>query len=102
MAKWADFLISGVKFNDLRTHIESLEVREDLGETVGSPNMIARLKVVENIEKGITYMTIFRNSTTNKWDAGQEVRIIVVDNQKYLRTDRDKTPKDNLDNLPER
>jgi hypothetical protein len=36
MSKWADYGISDVSFNGARTHIDSVKVRPDNGETIGA------------------------------------------------------------------
>ena len=100
MVKWADFLISAVSYNVPRTHIKMVRVHQDQGDSVSGASEVERLIIVQNIEKGITYMTIFRGNT-NKWKIGQEVRILQVGNEKYIRTDKDAIATDNLDKLPE-
>lgn len=102
MTKWADFLISGVRFNAEETHIDEVEVHRDLGETIEDATAtVHRLTVVKNIENKITYITISKSKTDPKsWVKGQEVGVFPYDGNKYLRTYKDGTPTDNLDNLP--
>jgi hypothetical protein len=103
MVKWADYLISKVKYNEPKTHIVSVEVHKDLGGTVENAiQIVPRLTVVQNIDNGLSYMTIFKDtSNPNQWNKGQVVHVITVNGQKYIRTDEDATTKDNLDRLPE-
>jgi hypothetical protein len=35
--KWADFLISAVRYNQEGTNIDAVKLHEDKGETVGQP-----------------------------------------------------------------
>jgi molybdopterin biosynthesis enzyme len=99
MATWADYGISKVKYNDERTHIVKVEVREDKGETIGSPTEWYRSQVVAAIERGTSFVTIlFRDG---KWQKGQDVHIVTVNSVKYIRTDQNQRAADNLENLPE-
>jgi len=100
MAKWADYLISGVRYNAKRTHIEMVKVHKDLGDTVGPAQETPRSTVVANIQNGSSYMTIFKGANGN-WKKGQDVRIIKVGNEEFIRTDANAIASDNLENLPE-
>jgi len=100
MAKWADLLISAVRYSADETHIEKVRVHEDLGEQVGSPKISSRTDVVSNIKNRLTYMTIVKNAKGN-WRKGQEVHTIRVGNEEFIRTDKNSVAKDNLENLPE-
>lgn len=42
--KWADYLISEVRFNDAHTHINKVKVHVDKGDTVGGAVEMKRLK----------------------------------------------------------
>lgn len=98
MAKWADYCISAVRYNSTGAHIEKVEVRVDNGDTIGTPTEASKNDVVTSIESGKTFVTITKNGTS--WNEGEDVRVINVNNNKYLRTDRDNTPADNLGSLP--
>ena len=100
MAKWADLLISAVRYSADETHIEMVRVHEDLGENVGSPKVSSRTDVVNNIKSGLTYLTILKTAEGN-WRKGQEVHTIKVGNEEFIRTDKNSVAKDNLENLPE-
>ena len=101
MAKWADYGISAVRFNAEGTHIDSVKVHVDYGDGVfGAGEEWARTKVVSAIDDDEkTFVTILKKD--GNWSKGQEVHTITVNGVKYIRTDKDKTAKDNLDNLPE-
>jgi len=100
MAKWADLLISAVRYSADETHIETVRVRKDLGESVGTAKECSRSDVVKNIKSGLTYLTILK-SEKGKWRKGQEVHTIKVGNEEFVRTDKNSVAKDNLENLPE-
>lgn len=97
--KWADYLISAVRYNAAGTHIDQVEVRTDNGDSVGAPSSWARADVVKSLEGASTFVTITKGSN-DKWQRGAEVRIIEVNSTKYIRTDADATPEDNLESLP--
>ena len=100
MAKWADYGISEVRYDEDRTHIVKVKVREDKGDTVGPAEEWARKQVVSAIEGGTTFVTILKGSD-GKWKKGQDVHIITVNEVKYIRTDQNRKAADNLENLPE-
>jgi hypothetical protein len=100
MAKWADYVITEVRFNAKHTHIDKVRAREDNGESLGSAQEYARQDVVKAINNGTTYVTAFK-SNDGKWQKGEDVFVIKIDGTAYIKTKKDDTAKDNLDNLPE-
>jgi len=98
MAKWADYLISAVKYNFEHTHIVSVKRHLDRGDLVELGNIISRNIVVDDLKKGLTYKTIYRNQN-NKWRIGEDVKII--SNSGFITTDPNTTTRDNLGELPE-
>ena len=100
MAKWADYLISAVRYNKEETHIEKVKVHVDNGDSVGVGNTWDRKKVVEKIEDKKTFVTITKNSS-GKRNKGDNVGIVKVNNIKYIRTDGNSKDSDNLGSLPE-
>lgn len=100
MEKWADYGISKVTYDDERTDIVRVEVREDKGDKFGPAAKWTRSEVVSAIERGKSFVTILR-SADNKWRKGQDVHIITVNDVEYIRTDRNRRASDNLENLPE-
>jgi hypothetical protein len=99
MAKWADYLISKVQYNDRETHIIKVLAHPDNGDKVGAGSEITRQRVVSLLDGGSTFMTIYKNAD-GKWKEGADVRAITVDGEKYIRTDADGIKKDNLGMLP--
>jgi len=98
--KWADYLISAVRYNAAETHIDQVRCHTDQGDSVGSPVNKARQTVVASIESGTTYATIYKDSNSSSWNRGADVRVVRIDGTNYIRTDADKTKMDNLGNLP--
>ena len=52
MTKWADYGISDVSFNNPHTHIDSVKVRLDNGDTIGSAKEYCRSDIVAAIKRG--------------------------------------------------
>ena len=97
--KWADYLISAVRYDIARTHIDSVQVHQDNGVSVGSPTIWKRSQVVAAIANSYTFVTIYLENNT--WKKGEDVRAFRVGSNLYLRTDRNNRASDNLGNLPE-
>lgn len=96
--KWADYLISAVRYNTAETHIGEVRVHEDDGDSVSAASIEKRSTVVSRLEAGYTFVTIIKGE--GKWKRGAKVDIITVNGTKYIRTDADATEEDNLGNLP--
>lgn len=100
MAKWADYCVTHVRYNTKRTHIDSVKMCEDKGDSLGSAMVVSRQWVVESIEQNTTFVTA-PPGEEGKIKEGARVEIIVVNGEKYLRTDANSKAADNLGNLPE-
>ena len=89
--KWADYLISKVRYNDKHTHITHVygEGTSETGQWV-----------VNKIDSGYTFYTIFKGDD-GKWKKGQKVVKDRVNGTDYITTRPNGTSKDNLENLPE-
>lgn len=99
MTKWADYGICRVKYNRERTAIVEVEARVDNGSSIGEPQRFARQSVVQAVERGTTFVTIYTRE--GKWQRGEDVRVFQIGMEKYLRTDRNAVRGDNLGSLPE-
>ena len=101
MAKWADYLISAVKFSDKGGHhyISHVWLHEDTGDSVSSGKEQTKDEVIKLIDKEKTIKTIRWNYQTAKWSQGAVVQTEKLDGVRYLRTHPDATKSDNLDNL---
>jgi hypothetical protein len=100
MAKWADYLIKAVRYNNERTHIDSVQAGEDKGDTVGTFAVWDRATVASEIKRGITFMTVTKGADGN-YRQGAFVRRFVLNGTAYLRTDENDKAGDNLGSLPE-
>jgi hypothetical protein len=101
LAKWADFVITKVRYSDDKQFIAKVEVREDLGNSVGSVYEEERIKVVENLKVGRSYCTTPTDKGTMRLLRGEMVGIVVIDGREFIRTDKNQTKRDNLGELPE-
>lgn len=99
MAKWADFCISRVRYNDKHSHIVKVEAMPDNGENLGTKVEFTREDVVAKIDRSITFVTITLKD--GKWQKGEDVRIVRINGVKYIRTDQNQKESDNLGALPE-
>lgn len=100
MAKWADYLISKVCYNEKHTSIIEVKQHEDKGEKVGSSTAVSKSDVVGNIRNNKSYCTITKIQNGN-WDQGDNVIAYQMDGEWFIRTDGNKTKEDNLGELPE-
>jgi hypothetical protein len=96
--KWADYLISAVRYNQAKTHIEAVQARTDNGDKVSKPSDLTRSTVITKLDEGYTFITI--NLKDSKWHHGATVKKVVTDGETWIRTDADNTKADNLGNLP--
>jgi hypothetical protein len=97
--KWADYLISAVRYNSTETHIDSVRIHVDNGDSVGAGVHESRQTVVNRLGAGYTFMTITAGDD-GKWNKGAKVQTITIDGVKYIKTVADRTTKDNLGALP--
>jgi len=100
MTKWADYAITAVKFKKEKRHIEQVKVRADNGEQLVAEQTTPRLDVVRFLESGKTFVTAYKNNA-NQWKKGDDVRIVEIRGNKFIRTDGNSIEEDNLGELPE-
>ena len=96
----ADFCITAVRYNQDRSHIEFVLVREEMTITnqLGTHRAVPRAFVADLIRLGkATFQTRLKTSE-GKWRLGAQVHLI---EDVYLTTDKNSTERDNLENLPE-
>lgn len=100
MMKWADFVITMVKYNRDHTQIAEVEVRADRGESISNdPKRTSRQDVVSAILRGTTFVTAYLRD--GKWRRGEDVRVVMVQGVRHIRTDNNSIKADNLGALPE-
>lgn len=100
MAKWADFEISKVRYDSAESHIVAVMCHEDSGgDSIATGVETTRATIVSRIGSGKTVVTTRLNSE-GKYMRGEDVRVVVIDGEKYIRTDANNTKSDNLGTLP--
>lgn len=98
MAKWADYVISQAdhgsnnKFGNLKQHVDN-------GKNIGLAEVVPRSTVIANIKKGKSYVTAFNGLANMK--KGQQIKVHNVDNDFFLRIDKNKVGLDFLGPIPE-
>jgi hypothetical protein len=97
-SKWADFLVVAVRYSPCGSHIESVQIVEDLGNSTGAVQVVTRHAVVDAIRKGTTFCSATKG-TDGKWKKGAAVDEYPVTTH-FIKTVADKTERDNLDHLP--
>jgi hypothetical protein len=100
MAKWADCLITKVRYNAKRTHIERVKLHKDNDSSLSPEEEWAREHVVRAIGQGWTFRTA-PPGTDRKLAYRAKVEAVTVRGERYIRTDANATPGDNLGSLPE-
>jgi len=99
MAKWADYAITHVNYDNNHTRIMIIKRRIDLGEKLGKSDIKTRTEIVNSIKSGSSYVTA--NNKNNKWQKGDDVIAYQIDGEYFIRTDGNKVKEDNLGELPE-
>ncbi|MCB0746074.1 MAG: DUF3892 domain-containing protein [Ignavibacteriales bacterium] len=100
MAKWADYLISAVKYDKEHKHIEEVKAHEDKEDSIGAAKIYSRMEIVNAIGRGVTFVTIYKNDK-GSWNKGQKVFVVTINSKKYIKTVENNREEDNLENLPE-
>jgi len=98
MEKWADYLISQVRYTS--DHLISNAIRHkdtDQGITKGKP--VDRLTIASDIKNGLLYITIYNQN--NSWKKGHRIQTFSIGGTPYLRIDQNKVQLDFLGDLPE-
>lgn len=91
--------VTVVKFNSDNAHISELKVHEVLEDGSSKKGeMMTRPEVVRLIKSGKKFKTMFLGND-RKWKSGSELQITSIP-MECLKTVKDASTKDNLDNLP--
>ena len=99
MTKWADFLISAVRYSKDHKFITEVKGHEDKDDSLGQEMIVDRATVADNVKKGRKYMTVY--SAGNNWRKGNMVRSFILDGEVFIRSDKNKVGRDNLGTLPQ-
>jgi len=97
MAKWADYLISQVSY-DQNHIITKVKQHRDIGNEMGDGEIVDRDVIAGNLGHGVKYMTVYGD--LDKIRMGKNVRYFRAYEGHYIRTDDNKVMTDNLGDIP--
>ena len=97
MAKWADYLISQVLY-DQNHIITKVKQHRDIGNKISSGEIVNRDAIANNLGHGAKYMTVYGD--LGKIRMGKNVRYFRAYEDHYIRIDDNKVMTDNLGELP--
>lgn len=97
MEKRAEFLISGVRYNDDKSQIAYLKRHRVRNSGADESEFVSRHVVLEEIRQGINYSTAMKDRRGHL----KESDPIFLYRDKYLHSGATKEERDNLERLPE-
>ena len=96
--KWADYVLTAVRYNAAQTHIDAVQARPDNGSKLGAPSEMTRNEVLAMLDRGYSFMTAYLRK--GKWQRGATVHKVEIDREPWIRSDPDRIEADNLGELP--
>lgn len=95
------FYVTAVRYSSDPSYISHVMVHTPSTESGRLTKGVVRSKneVITSMGQNNIYKTAVYNYNTGKWNNGAEIGTVNIGNTTYLRTDPDKTAKDNLGNL---
>ncbi len=100
MVKWAEYLISEVRYSPDHRRILQVKQHRDLDGEVSEGEIVDASVVASNLKKGKSYMTI-HNGSSESWKRGEMIRGYITNGEYHIRTDKNKVNLDNLGLLNE-
>ena len=97
MAKWADYLISQVLY-DQNHIITKVKQHRDIGNKISGGEIVDRDALANNLGHGVKYMTVYGD--LDKIRMGKNIRYFRAYEDHYIRIDDNKVMTDNLGELP--
>ena len=97
MARWADYLISQVSYDQDHIITKVMQHR-DIGNKISGGEIVDRNVIATNLGHGAKYMTVFGD--LGKIRVGKNVRYYRAYEDHYIRIDDNKVMTDNLGELP--
>lgn len=98
MTEWGDYGISAVRY-DGETHIDQVRVHKNNNGKVDNSEIWPRRDIIAALRMNFELITLIDNDQ-GQWVKGAKVIIDDVDGTDYIKTVKDSTTRDNLDNLP--
>jgi len=96
MEKWADYLISAVRYEELfnKKTISHCKVHPDNGNSVGAGRTWSKWEILDAISNGFTFFTIYKGNN-GKWKKGVKAFITRFE-EEYITTEHSNNGGDNL------
>ena len=98
MAKWADYLISQVSY-DQDHKITKVMQHRDIGNKISGGEIVDRDIIANNLGHGAKYMTIYGD--LGKIRIGKNIRYFRAYEDHFIRIDDNKVMSDNLGYIPQ-
>ncbi len=98
MSRWADYLVSAVRYDPDRRITHAIQ-HADAEDGIGGGQKIDRETLSANLKKGLGYCTIF--SGGQNWTRGDRINLVRAGGGYSIRTDLNKAGYDNLRLVPE-
>ncbi len=100
MVKWAEYLISEVRYNPDHHRILQVKQHKDLDGKVSEGEIVDMAVIASNLKKGISYMTV-HNGSSETWKRGESIKGFQSGGEYHIRADKNKVNHDNLGMLNE-
>lgn len=94
-----DYIILRVRKNERYKTIERVRGRTTKKRAISAPFTYEKDKVVKMIESGKDFFTGKERGT--ELIKKEKIHVLPINGEKFIRTDRNETPEDNLGELPE-
>jgi len=98
MTEWGDYGISAVRY-DGETRIDQVRVHKNSKGIMDNSEIWPRRDVIAALKMNFELITLIDNDQ-GQWVMGSKVVIDDVGGTDYIKTVKDGTTRDNLDNLP--
>ena len=101
MNKWADYLISAVRYEPGSNNriITYFKVHEDIGNSIGESRTWTKDELLDALIQGKTFITVRKDENSN-WIRGEEVALSSF-KEIFVRSDFRNVPGDHLNNVSE-
>lgn len=99
MSKWANYLISAVRFDQNGRHIDAVKYCEDYLTEVGPSLFMKREMFIEKLKSNDSFSTIHQGYES-KIIKGSDVFIMQIDGEDFIKSAADSSGADVLRDLP--
>jgi hypothetical protein len=100
MTEQSQYGISAVRYDDKHERIASVRAHGFASGKLNPPFDMSRNAVILLIENGAAFAT-FTKDAAGAWTKGQPVKVVAINNVKFIKTVENDKECDNLGSLPE-